>query len=117
MSKYFNRFHRHERKSIFSKLSHLLPGLRAARTGLIFAVAGSGILFVVIGNMNTAKAYELRALEAKFADLKTQNRKLELEVVKANAAESVASQVESLGLVPASSVAYLEGGETHVAKK
>ncbi len=93
-----------------------LPGLRATRVLLITSMVGLGILYVVVGNVKTAKVYELRDLEAKFTDLKVQNRRLELEVVKATAAESVASQVESLGLVPASSVAYIEAGETRVAQ-
>lgn len=76
-----------------------------------------GAASVVLGNLGTAKAYETRELEGKLSDLRRENRKLELEVVKASAAEAIAAEVLSLGLIPAHHVAYLETGATEVAKR
>ena len=117
MSKYFSRLHSRARKNPFHFASRIMPTHRTARLLVPAFVVIMGIGYVVIGNLTTAKAYELRRVESSLVELRAENRRLELEVVKSTAAQSVASEVQNLGLVPTSNVAYLESGGAQVARK
>ena len=117
MSKYGPRYHERTRKNPFASFGKMVPNLRATKWLAIFLVVVSGTSYVVLGNISTARAYHLRELEGKLTDLRRENRRLELEVVKATSAEAVTSEVQSLGMVSASGVAYVESGGTQVAKK
>src|SRR3989338_4986137 len=88
MSKYFSRLHSRARKNPFHFASRIMPTHRTARLLVPAFVVIMGIGYVVIGNLTTAKAYELRRVESSLVELRAENRRLELEVVKSTAAQS-----------------------------
>ena len=70
-----------------------------------------------MNNASAAKGFALRALEQKIAGLEEQKKRLDIEVVTARSLKNVDARISSMGLVPATSVEYVDAGPPLVAMR
>lgn len=76
-------------------------------------VFGVGYIFTV--NRTSSQGYELREVEKRISQLKSETKKLELTVAGLQSMGSIGSRVASMEFVPVTHVEYLKAGAPAVA--
>lgn len=101
---------------INNKLTTVLAGA-AARTALVLVVV---ILFIgyffQISSLTTG-GYEIAQLEQKTATLNEENEKLRAEIASYQSMNSIQKRLETLGMVKATNIKYVNITENSVAKR
>ena len=83
-------------------------------------IAATLVLFVgylMMNNRAATKGFAIRNAERQIAELREDGRKLDLEMVSAQAMENVDTHVSGLGFVPVSHVDYISTAPAMVAVK
>lgn len=92
---------------------------RIIMLNLLLAAAAVSLLagYIAMNNRAAEKAFAIRAEEVRIVELKEKRQQLDLAVVSAQSMGSIDAGVTTLGLVPVSSVEYVEASSGAVAVK
>lgn len=95
------------RAAVFPHVAPYLPYALAALVGAL------GIAYLIQLNVVAAQGFALRAAEARLADMKERNKKLQVELAQKESLTGMAEEIAALGMVPVHRVEYLvaPGGE------
>ncbi|TAK04745.1 hypothetical protein EPO33_01985 [Patescibacteria group bacterium] len=97
----------HARAAVFPHVGRFLPYVLAT------LVAALGVAYLIQLNVVAAQGFALRAAEARLADMKERNKKLQVELAQKESLAGMAEEIATLGMVPVHRVEYLvaPGGE------
>ncbi|MEK7072883.1 MAG: hypothetical protein AAB974_00380 [Patescibacteria group bacterium] len=95
------------RAAMFPHVGRFLPYVLATLVGAL------GVAYLIQLNVVAAQGFAVRASDARLADLKERNKKLQIELAQKESLAGMAEEIATLGMVPVHQVEYLvaPGGE------
>ncbi len=87
---------------------------------ILNAMLGIGVMalfggYLVLNNRATEKGFAIRTMEKRIVELQDERQKLDLSVVTDESMDSLDGKIQGLGLVPVTSVDYVNGSSGIVA--
>ena len=82
---------------------------------LISLISFSGLLYLVQINSLATKGYEMKNLDEQISELKSKNKRLEIQIAELSSTERILAQLDKLEMVEVARVEYLKANGTSVA--
>jgi len=73
------------------------------------------IIYLGVINISAVKGYEIRKVETKIAELKKENKKLQIQVAELNSSYNIKNKADDLDMVKTEDVVYISESEQAVA--
>jgi hypothetical protein len=102
------------------RAAHAAAAIRDVRVLNLLIAAATLAFFVgylVLNTQTAAKGFTVRTIEKRLSDLEETRQRLDLEVVANQSMDAIGSSTQGLGMVPVTSVDYVNTGSGAVALK
>jgi hypothetical protein len=93
------------------------PDLRVVNALLVLGIAAFFIGYLALNTQAAQKGFSIRMLEKRISELEDRRQRLDLSVVAGQSMQATHGRLGELGLVPVSSVDYVDAGAGAVAVK